>query len=367
VTQRQTPRSAIIGAGMVGAVHAHAVHRAGGQLAAIAASTPHTSELAATRLGAERSATPEEIFAAGDVDVVHICTPNNQHLEQTLAALAAGKHVICEKPLATTVADAQALADAAAAAGTVAAVSFIYRFYPMVREARHRLSEASVWLLHGGYVQDHQAKSDPTGWRSDPAQSGVSATFADIGSHWCDLAEFVTDQRITEVMAAEASAPRGSVRQDDGAVVAFRTDRGAIGTVTVSQSSPGRKNQLAFSFDARDIAIQFDGERPDELVIGGLTSTTLLLRDAAVLDPAAARYSLLPAGHPQGYQDCFNAFVADVYEAVRTGATPDGLPQFVDGVRAATIHAAVAASIADHAWAAVAAPQPSAPPAGAHR
>lgn len=367
MTQRQTPRSAIIGAGMVGAVHAHAVHRAGGQLAAIAASTPHTSELAATRLGAERAATIDEILTAGDVDVVHICTPNNQHLEQALAALAAGKHVICEKPLATTVTDAQALADAATAAGTVAAVSFIYRFYPMVREARHRLSESSVWLLHGGYVQDHQAKSDPTGWRSDPAQSGVSATFNDIGSHWCDLAEFVTGQRITEVMAAEASTPRGSVRQDDGAVVAFRTDRGAIGSVTVSQSSPGRKNQLAFSFDARDIAIQFDGERPDELIIGGLSSTTLLLRDAAVLHPAAARYSLLPAGHPQGYQDCFNAFVADVYDAVRTGTTPDGLPQFTDGARAATIHAAVAASVADHTWAEVAAHQPSAPAAGARK
>lgn len=352
---------------MVGAVHAHAVHRAGGQLAAIAASTPHTSALAAARLGAERPATPDEIFAATDVDVVHICTPNNLHLEQALAALSAGKHVICEKPLATTVADAQTLATAATKAGTVAAVSFIYRFYPMVREARQRLSGAAVWLLHGGYIQDHQAKSDPAGWRSDPAQSGVSATFADIGSHWCDLAEFVTGQRITEVLAAEASAPRGSVRQDDGAVVAFRTDHSAIGTVTVSQSSPGRKNQLAFSFDARDVAIQFDGERPDELIIGGLSSTTLLLRDAVVLDPAAARYSLLPAGHPQGYQDCFNSFVADVYDAVRTGTAPEGLPQFADGVRAATIHAAVAASVTDRCWTDVAPHDPTTPASGTRR
>jgi predicted dehydrogenase len=350
VTQRHTPRSAIIGAGMVGSVHAHAVRRAGGQLTAIAASNPDNSDLAATRLGAGRGATAEEIVTADDVDVVHICTPNSLHLEQALAALAAGKHVICEKPLATTLADAQALAEAARDAGTVAAVSFIYRFYPMVREARHRLSGTKVWLLHGGYVQDHQAKADPTGWRSDPAQSGVSATFADIGSHWCDLAEFVTGQRITEVFAAEASAPRGSIRQDDGAVVAFHTDSGAIGSLVVTQSSPGRKNQLAFSFDARDIAIQFDGERPDELIIGGLASTTTLLRDAAILDPAAARYSLLPAGHPQGYQDCFNSFVADVYDAVATGTAPEGLPQFVDGVRAATIHAAVAESVASRAW-----------------
>lgn len=351
-----TPRSAIIGAGMVGSVHAHAVHRAGGVLAAIAASNPHNSDLAATRLGADRGASVEEIVAADDVDVVHICTPNSLHLEQTLAALAAGKHVICEKPLATTLVDAQTLADAARAAGTVAAVSFIYRFYPMVREARHRLSGANVWLLHGGYVQDHQAKANPTGWRSDPAQSGVSATFADIGSHWCDLAEFVTGQHITEVFAAEAGSPRGSVRQDDGAVVAFRTDSGAIGSVVVSQSSPGRKNQLAFSFDARDIAVQFDGERPDELIVGGLSSTTMLLRDAGVLSPEAARYSLLPAGHPQGYQDCFNAFVTDVYDAIQTGVAPDGLPQFADGVRSATIHAAVAASVAERGWAQVGTP-----------
>jgi predicted dehydrogenase len=367
VSNRQTLRSAIIGAGMVATVHAHAVHRAGGQLAAIAASTPHTSELAARRLGAECPATVADIVADADVDVVHICTPNNLHREQALAALAVGKHVICEKPLATCLPDAQALAEAASTAGAVAAVSFIYRFYPMVREARHRLTDATVWLMHGGYVQDHQAKADPTGWRSDPSQSGVSATFADIGSHWCDLAEFVTGQRITEVFAAEASAPRGSIRQDDGAVVAFRTDGGAIGSVVVSQSSPGRKNQLAFSFDARDQAIQFDGEHPDQLIIGGLHSTTTLLRDAADLDPAAARYSVLPAGHPQGYQDCFNAFIADVYDAVRTGITPDGLPTFADGLRAATIHAAVAESVAGGTWATVAKPEPDSPAPGARR
>lgn len=349
-------RSAIVGAGTVGAVHAHAVRRAGGELTAIAASTPHNSDIAAARLGAGRSATVDEIVNADDVDVVHICTPNRLHLEQVLAALAAGKHIICEKPLATTLADAHALAAAARDAGTVAAVSFIYRFYPMVREARHRLAGTDVWLLHGGYVQDHQAQANPTGWRSDPTQSGVSATFADIGSHWCDLAEFVTGQRISEVFAAEATSPRSSVRQDDGAVVAFRTDSGSIGSVVVSQSSPGRKNQLAFSFDARNIAVQFNGERPDELIIGGLASTTTLFRDAAILGPAAARYSLLPAGHPQGYQDCFNSFVADVYEAVATGTAPDGLPQFADGVRAATIHAAVAESVTNHTWSQVPAP-----------
>lgn len=335
---------------MVGSVHAHAVHRAGGQLVAVCGATAHSSERSAQRLGADRAASAAEICAADDVDVVHICTPNNVHLEQAAAALAAGKHVVCEKPLATTVADAAALVEAAEKAQTVAAVSFIYRFYAMAREARCRIADSAVWLMHGGYLQDHMAKADPSGWRSDPAQSGVSMTFADIGSHWCDMAEFVTGHRITQVFATEASAPRQGIRQDDGAVVAFRTDRGAIGSVVVSQASPGRKNELSFSFDGRETAVRFNQERPDELVVGGLHANTVLVRDGAELDPRSARYSLLPPGHPQGYQDCFNLFVADVYAAIATGTVPEGLPVFADGLRAATIHAAVAASVSSGAW-----------------
>jgi predicted dehydrogenase len=350
VSQPHPPRSAIIGAGMVGSVHAHAVHRAGGKLVAICGSTPQSSQRSAQRLGAERAATAAEIFTADDVDVVHICTPNNLHLEQAAAALAAGKHVICENPLATTVADASALVEAADDAHAVAAVLFIYRFYPMVREARCRIADAPVWLMHGGYVQDHMAQADPQGWRSDPAQCGDSMTFADIGSHWCDLMEFVTGHRISAVFAIEAAAPRHGARQDDGAVVAFRTDHGAVGSVVVSQASPGRKNQLSFSFDSHKAAVQFDQEHPDELIIGGLHANTVLSRDGAALDPRSARYSVLPPGHPQGYQDCFNLFVADVYEAIRTGTAPDGLPVFADGLRAANIHAAVAASVSSGAW-----------------
>jgi predicted dehydrogenase len=358
VSQPHPLRSAIIGTGMVGSVHAHAVHRAGGQLAAVCASTPQSSERSVRRLGAERAATAEEIFSADDIDVVHICTPNSLHLEQTVAALAAEKHVICEKPLATTIPDAVTLVAAAENAQRVAAVSFIYRFYAMVREARCRVADAAVWLMHGGYLQDHMAKADPAGWRSDPAQSGISMTFADIGSHWCDLMEFVTGHRINSVFATEAVASRRGVRQDDAAVVAFRTDRGAAGSVVVSQASPGRKNELSFSFDGAEIAVQFNQERPDELIIAGLQANTTLLRDPDALDPRSARYSLLPPGHPQGYQDCFNLFVADVYEAIRTGTAPEGLPVFADGLRAATIHAAAAASVVNRSWTDVADHQP---------
>jgi predicted dehydrogenase len=344
------PRSAVIGVGMVGSVHAHAVHRAGGVLAAVAGSSLESSRAACERLNAIRAATPRDIVRADDVDVVHVCTPNHLHHDLVLEALAADKHVVCEKPLATTLEQAHELAAAATRTTRVTAVPFAYRFYPAVREARQRIGQISPWLIHGSYLQDFKSTTNPAGWRSDTAKAGASLTFGDIGSHWCDLMEFVTGQRITAVCAAQGSASADDPGRQDGAIALFRTDRNAVGSVIVSQTSPGRKNQLYFSFDGRENSVIFDQEHPDELIVGGLNANTVVLRDAASLSPAAARYSVLPGGHPQGYQECFNLFVADVYRAVRTGELPDGLPTFVDGLRAEQINTAVLASVADGGW-----------------
>jgi len=335
---------------MVGSVHAHAVHRAGGVLAAVAASSPENGRTACRRLNAARPATAQDIIDADDIDVVHICVPNHLHHPWALAALAAGKHVICEKPLAKTVAEAEELVTAARQAARVTAVPFAYRFYPSVREAREQIGQISPWLIHGGYLQDFMSASEPGGWRSDAAKTGISPTFGDIGSHWCDLMEFVTGQRITALSAAQNSARADDRERQDGVVVLFRTDHDAVGSLVVSQSSPGRKNQLHFSFDGRENSVMFDQEYPDQLIVGGLRANTVVLREGAALSPSAARYSVLPGGHPQGYQECFNLFVADVYTAVGTGEVPDGLPTFVDGLRAAQINAAVSASIAGGSW-----------------
>jgi len=350
VVKTGRPRSGVIGVGMVGAVHAHAVQRAGGLLAAVAGSSPESSRAACDRLNAGRAATAEDIIHAEDVDVVHVCVPNYLHHDLALAALAAGKHVVCEKPLATTLEEAQELVEGAFQTVRVTAVPFVYRFYPSVREARERIGQISPWLIHGGYLQDFKSLARPNGWRSDPAKAGVSLTFGDIGSHWCDLMEFVTGQRITAVSAVQGSASADDRERQDGAIVLFRTDHDAVGSVIVSQSSPGRKNQLYFSFDGRENSVMFDQEHPDELIVGGLGANTVILRDGAALSPAAARFSVLPGGHPQGYQECFNLFVADVYAAVRTGEVPDGLATFVDGLRAAHINAAVLASITTGNW-----------------
>jgi predicted dehydrogenase len=343
------PRSGVIGIGMVGEVHAHAVQRAGGVLAAVAGSSLESSRAACDRLNASRAATAGDINAE-DVDVVHVCLPNHLHHELALEALAAGKHVICEKPLATTFEEAQELVEAAAQTVQVTDVPFVYRCYPSVREARERIGQISPWLIHGGYLQDFKSLALPNGWRSNPARAGVSLTFGDIGSHWCDLMEFVTGQRITAVSAVQGSASADDRERQDGATVLFRTDHDAVGSVIVSQTSPGRKNRLYFSFGGRKNSVMFDQEHPDELIVGGLGANTVVPRDSATLSPAAARYSVLPGGHPRGYQECLNLFVADVYTAARTGEAPDGLATFVDGLRAAHIDAAVSASITTGDW-----------------
>jgi predicted dehydrogenase len=367
-------RVAIAGAGFIGAVHARSARLAGARLVGVATSSPDRSERAAAELGADRAfGSAEALVAARDVDVVHICTPNHLHLPLAEAALAAGKHVVCEKPLATDVEGARRLVDAAAAAGRHAAVPFVYRYYPTVREARERVRSGrtgAVRLVHGTYLQDWLVHPDDDNWRVDAALGGESRAFADLGSHWCDLAEFVTGHRIVRLVArtltavperrrqqGRAAFVRGNgsgetraVDTEDAAVVQFETDGGAIGSAVISQISPGRKNRLWLEVDGAEEAVAFSQEQPEMLWSGRRDAITLIPRDPAALTPAAARLATLPAGHPQGYADCFDGFVADVYDAIRGGEPADGMPVFADGLRSAQIVDAVLESTRNGGW-----------------
>ena len=373
-------RVGVAGAGFIGAVHARSARLAGARIVGVSASSPPRSEEAARALGADRAfATSEELVASPDVDVVHICTPNHLHLPLAEAALAAGKHVICEKPLATDQAGARTLVDAAAGAGTAAAVPFVYRYYPTVREARDRVRSGRtgpVRLVHGTYLQDWLTDAEDDNWRVDATLGGASRAFADIGSHWCDLAEFISGQRITRLSArtltavpervhAEHSAAfaRGSgtgekraVDTEDAAVVQFETDGGAIGTTIVSQISPGRKNRLWIEVDGAKEAVAFSQEEPETLWSGTRAGSTLVPRDIAGMSEDATRLSFLPAGHPQGYADCFDLFVAEAHAVARGEAPADGMPLFADGLRSAQIVEAVLASARELRWVDVPAP-----------
>ncbi len=376
-------RVGVIGAGFIGAVHARSALLAGGRVTGVAASTLRSSEEAAARIGAERAfESAEALVESPDVDVVHICAPNHVHVPLALAALQAGKHVICEKPLALDAAGAAALVEAAAESGLQAAVPFVYRYYPMAREARARMlggSSGRLRLLHGTYLQDWLSLPADDNWRVDEELGGASRAFADIGSHWCDLAEFISGDRITRLSARMATVlperslgvgrasfdrghgdgPTRQVHTEDAAIVQFETATGALGSVVVSQVSPGRKNRLWIELDASEEALVFDQENPESLWRGHRDGTAVTVRDPAVLAPDAARLSTLPPGHPQGYADCFDAFVADVYRAVRGEAEPDGMPRFADGRRAVQITEAVLASAADEAWSEVPTHEPA--------
>jgi predicted dehydrogenase len=346
----------VIGFGFIGEVHVRAIRAAGGIVTSIAAKTLEESNAAAQKMGIAKAVSIDEMLNDKEIDVVHICTPNVLHAELAEQVIKAGKHVICEKPLATTLAEAEFLNDLAIANNVVATVPFVYRYHPSVREARSRVSKLqdSLNLFHGYYLQDWLSRETTFNWRLDSAIGGPSRAFGDIGVHWCDLLEFVTGHRITHINAQlmKVFQNRGEKKEidtEDGATMIFKTDKGAQGSLVLSQVSAGRKNKLWFSFESPNETFVFDQEAPESLWVGGLASNQIVMRGVAEESESAKAYSILPAGHPQGYQDCFNAFVTDTYRTMG-GAIIDGVPNFSDGLRAAKLTEAVLNSARTGNW-----------------
>lgn len=340
-------------------VHSRAARAAGASLSGVASLSLSSAQSAAERLDLGRAyRSIDELLSDDGIDVVHICTPNVTHVGFATAALDAGKHVICEKPLAISVTEAHAVTVLAEQTGLVAAVPFAYRFHSMVREARARVRNGHtgrVLSVQGAYLQDWLLSSEDDDWRVDPRFGGPSRAFADIGSHLCDLIEFVLDDRIEKLTALTRTifgdrANNKGVTTEDLVSVLFETQAGVVGTLMISQVSPGRKNRLAIEVGGTSESLVFDQEQPELLWVGKRTGTQLMVRDGAALDPSAAVYSVLPAGHALGYQDAFNAFVADTYRTVR-GAVVDGLPIFRDGLRAAVLTQAILDSNRTGEWA----------------
>ena len=372
----QPLRVAILGAGMIGDVHRRAVLLAGAELVGVMASSRARSKEVADAWGVPQAYDDVEQAAASDADVVHICTPNASHVPFAIALMKAGKHVICEKPLGISLADAEEAAAVAAETGLVNTIPFAYRFHPMAREMRARVQDAefgAVNLVHGSYLQDWMLNPRSTSWRVDAKAGGPSRAFGDIGSHWCDLAEWVTGDRIASLVATtsisipqrpaataasfsavESDAPLIDVTTEDSALILFRTAGGVAGSAVISQLSAGRKNRLWLEVDGGQRSAVFDQEYGEQLWIGADAGATVLFRDPNHGSADQRRLSLLPAGHAQGYAQCFENFVNDSYAAVRAHARgeagPEGLPTFADGARAAAICDAMLTSASDGRW-----------------
>jgi predicted dehydrogenase len=350
--------AAFVGGGFMAGVHARAARASRARLVGVTSSSPERAHEAAERIGAARAyGSLAGLLADDDVEIVHVCSPNTLHAEQAAAIIATGRHVVCEKPLTTTVTDARRLVTVAVAAGVVATVPFVYRFHPMVREARARFLEGEsgrLFTINGSYLQDWLLDSSDDNWRVDAAAGGASRAFADIGSHLVDLIEFVTGDRIARIAAVKRTfnssrAEHSTVSTEDAVALVLETQGGAIGSLLVSQTAPGRKNRLHIELAGSAESVGFDQENPESLWIGRKTGSGLLPRDDAQLHDDAIRLSILPAGHPQGYQDAFTAFVGDTYAAV-AGEDRAGLPRFSDGLRAVRITDAVLVAASTFAW-----------------
>jgi predicted dehydrogenase len=293
-----------------------------------------------------------------------------------VALMEAGKHVLCEKPLGISLADAQHAAEVAKDTGVINTIPFAYRFHPMAREMRARVQAeefGALNLMHGSYLQDWLLNPKATSWRVDPKAGGPSRAFGDIGSHWCDLLEWVTGDRIARLVATisitikqrpastaatmsavESDAPLVDVQTEDSALILFRTARDIAGSAVISQLSAGRKNRLWMEVDGMHQSAAFDQELGEQLWIGDDEGARVLVRDPNHGSAEQRRLSMLPAGHAQGYAQCFENYVADSYAAVDAraghGQLPDGLPTFADGARAAEICDAMLRSASSGEW-----------------
>ena len=373
-------KTAIFGTGFIGRVHLDAVRRLESvETAALA----DTNIDLAQHLGAGFAiptvvADYRAILANPAIDAVHICTPNAQHFSMAREALEAGKHVVCEKPLATTVEEAEELVALAARKGLRNAVCHNLRYYPMVQQLR-RMREAGelgeILSVQGSYSQDWLLYDTDWNWRIDSRTGGPSRCMADIGSHWFDMAEHVTGLRVNSLCAdlqtfhAMRKQPKVSIEtfankllgpedfietpvdtEDYGAVI-FRMGARARGCMVASQACAGRKNRLSIEVYGTKASAAWDQERPNELWIGSRdTGNQLLLKDPSLLKPQARGYADLPGGHCEGYDDTSKQLLRRFYASIGAPGESPEYPQFTDGLRQLVILKAELESHRTRSW-----------------
>jgi predicted dehydrogenase len=382
----KTIRTAILGTGFMGRVHLEAVQRVESVEAAaiFGRNDDATARLAAAFSVPKAASDYRELLRDPAIDAVDICTPNAQHFSMAKQALQAGKHVLCEKPLTTTVAEAEELVALAARTKLRNCVCHNLRYYPQVQQMR-ALREAGelgeILVVQGTYSQDWLLYDTDWNWRVDAKAAGASRAMADIGSHFFDMAEHVTGLRVSSLCAdlqtfhKTRKQPKGSVEtfankmmrpedyvetpvdtEDFGAVV-FRMGDRTRGAMTASQVSAGRKNGLSIEIYGTKASVAWNQERPDELWVGRRDSgNSIFVKDPSLLTGKARGYADLPGGHSEGYDDTFKQVFRRFYASI---GAPDTIeyPQFVDGLRQMVILDSVLASSAARKWVDVACPK----------
>jgi predicted dehydrogenase len=376
----QRPAVALIGGGFIGPVHAEALRRIGIDVVGLLGSSPDRARPLADRLGIGRVYHDlDDLLGDRAVGAVHVASPNSAHFVQARAALLAGKHVVCEKPLATTAAETSALtALAGSRPGQAAAVNYNVRFYPLCHEIRDRIARGDigrVLSVTGSYTQDWLLRPDDYNWRVEPDGGTNLRAVADIGTHWMDLAQFVVGRPIRSVLAdlatfhAERHRPIGptetfagtvargetrpvAITTDDHAAVLLRWDQGTRGVFHASQVIAGRKNRIVLEVAGTEGSLSWDSDAPNRLWIGHRDNPNQLLeRDPALLSPSARSISQYPGGHAEGFPDTFKQLFLKVYDAIASGAAGSpSYPSFEDGDREVRLCEAIARSAQEGCW-----------------
>jgi predicted dehydrogenase len=365
----------IVGAGFVGPHHVDAVRRLGFvDVVAVAGSSQASADKKAEALGARKAyGSYEALLNDPDIQVVHNATPNYLHYPVNAAAIAKGKHVVSDKPLAMTAAEAKKLLDQATKAGIVHAVTFNYRGNPLVQQARSAIAKGDIGKPHflvGQYLQDWLLKDTDYSWRLEPDKGGASSALGDIGSHWCDLAQHMSGLRITHVLGDITTVvptrkrPVGSreafaaadanqkvedvdIKVEDLASVLLKFDNGAKGCFSVGQVCAGHKNDLEIEICGSKAAFKWRQEHQNELLIGHRDRPNeILQKDPSLIDDVARRYAHLPGGHQESWADAFSNLMRDIYGFIAEGKKPTdqhppAFATFEDGYRANCIVEAI--------------------------
>ncbi|KPQ15108.1 MAG: putative dehydrogenase [Rhodobacteraceae bacterium HLUCCO18] len=370
--------AAVIGTGFIGTVHAQALRRLGVQLRGVLGSSPERGAARAAEIGVPHAyASLDDLLADDSVDVVHVTSPNHAHYEHVKAILAAGKNVICEKPLAMTSAQSAEMVEIAKQSGKVAAVCYNIRFYPLNQQA-HAMVQAGelgdIRFVTGHYHQDWLAKPTDWNWRLEADMGGALRSVGDIGTHWVDLTGFVTGLKPEAVMAElttflpERQKPTGPVETfssaagatetvqidtDDAAMILIRYENGARGVMSTSQINIGRKNSLQWDVVGSVASAAWDSETPDHLFIGHRDRPNeVLMRDFTLMNPTGTAAASLPPGHVEGFADSFFAFFRSVYSDVAAGGRQAGATwaTFEDGHLEMVFCDAVLRSAQENRW-----------------
>ncbi|MGV3560368.1 Gfo/Idh/MocA family protein [Larkinella arboricola] len=371
----------VVGTGFIGPAHIEALRRLPNvEVAALCEVTAELARQKADSLGIARSYTFDELLKQDDIQSIHICTPNFLHYSQSKAALEAGKHVICEKPLAKDLKEAEELVQLAAQTGLVNAVHFNLRYYPLARQMkvmREKGDLGEVYSIMGSYLQDWLFYETDYNWRLEPDKSGDSRAIADIGSHLMDIIEYITGLKTTAVLAdfntihktrkkplKAVETYSGKMLQpedyadvpintEDHANVLLRFDNGNKGVITVSQVSAGRKNQMKLEIAGSKKTFAWNSEAPNEMWIGNRDGyNENLMRDPSLMYAEAQSVISFPGGHNEGFPDTSKQMFKEVYAAIAAGKQPENptYPTFADGYRELLICEKILESNRKQAW-----------------